>query len=419
MTNALPRFGALDAMRGVAVMAILLMNIISFAFPMTAYINPRVGGGTGLGDLVCWAIMFVLVDGKMRGLFSLMFGASMLLVIEGVEAKGGDGTGAHSQRMLWLMVFGLVHAYLVWSGDILFTYAVCGLIASFLIRKTPSALIGWAIGLITANAILWAIVMGATYRLQINALIPGAPADTIKDYQGMLSAFGAPGASAIAEELRAMSGHYADVLHFRTSGDQALGPISVLVIASFETIGLFALGMALFRNGFLTGGWEPARYQAMAKRCYLLGLPPLILLAGWAWISGFDVMTTAAIVFLFSLPFKIATMLGHGALAMLMIHRFRTSRMLERIEAAGRVAFTNYLGTSVLMTTIFYGYGGGLFGHLSRWQAYLIVPIIWAIMLLWSKPWLDRFHYGPLEWLWRSLARGERQKMRRSEVDRG
>lgn len=85
---------------------------------------------------------------------------------------------------------------------------------------------------------------------------------------------------------------------------------------------------------------------------------------------------------------------------------------MARIEAAGKAAFTNYLGTSVLMATLFYGYGFGLYGQLSRWQAYLVVLPVWAIMLLWSKPWLARFRYGPLEWAWRSLARGEMQKMR-------
>ncbi len=406
------RHQSLDAMRGIAVMAILLMNILAFALPFGAYVNPRAAGGTSLADLITWATMFVLVDGKMRGLFSLMFGASMLLVIEGADAKGSDGTGAHSRRMVWLMLFGLIHGYLIWHGDILFTYAVCGLAAVFLIRKAPAALIRWAIALMVANLLIWVATIGATYAMQVSATAPGADPELMESYRAMLDAFGMPGSSDIANELRAFSGSYGDALAYRTTGENALTPIAFVLTGGLETIGLFAIGMVLLRNGFLTGGWERDRYAKMAKLSYLIGLPPLILLAGWAWRSGFDVMTTATIVFLLAIPFKYAVMLGHGALAMLLIQHFSTAQFMKRIEAAGRAAFTNYLGTSILMTVLFYGYGGGLFGQLSRWQIYLVVPIIWAIMLAWSQAWLLRYRYGPAEWLWRSLARGERQAMR-------
>ena len=102
-------------------------------------------------------------------------------------------------------------------------------------------------------------------------------------------------------------------------------------------------------------------------------------------------------------------MIGHAALAMLLIKRFAKTALIGRISAVGQAAFTNYLSTSILMTTLFYGYGFGLFGQMSRWQTYLVVPFVWGIILLWSKPWLDRYRYGPLEWLWRSLARGQIQ----------
>ena len=110
-------------------------------------------------------------------------------------------------------------------------------------------------------------------------------------------------------------------------------------------------------------------------------------------------------------------MLGHAALLMLIIQRFSESGALARVEAAGKAAFSNYLGTSILMTGLFYGWGLGWFGTLSRWQTYLVVPVVWALMLLWSKLWLERYRYGPLEWLWRSLARGAFQPMRKSCCD--
>ena len=101
-------------------------------------------------------------------------------------------------------------------------------------------------------------------------------------------------------------------------------------------------------------------------------------------------------------------MLGHTMLLLWLIGRMK-GILLDRVDAAGRAAFSNYIATSIVMTTIFYGYGLGLYGGLPRAAVYLVVPLMWLIMLLWSKPWLDRFQYGPLEWLWRSLARGQRQ----------
>jgi uncharacterized protein len=112
-----------------------------------------------------------------------------------------------------------------------------------------------------------------------------------------------------------------------------------------------------------------------------------------------------------TVPFRPAMVIATAALIILATRG--GGALVDRIAAAGRVAFTNYLGTSLIMTTLFYGYGLGLFGALGRAQLWLVVLAMWGLMLLWSKPWLDRFRYGPLEWLWRSLARGEMQAMRR------
>jgi uncharacterized protein len=383
------RFQSLDAMRGIAVMGILLMNIISFAMPSEAYVNPMVGGVTSAADLWTWAIMSVLVDGKMRGLFSILFGASMLLVIERAEDKGLDGVSVHRRRMFWLLIFGLTHAYFIWYGDVLMIYALCGFMAMFLVHEEAPTLIKWGIGLIIANLVIW----GSATALSLSELPE------------------VPDAAEIATELRAYSGSYIDALLFRTTTEHAFLPPAIFISNALETMGLFALGMALFRIGFLTGDWDAARYARLAKRMYLIGLPPLIGFAAYEWANAFEIKTLSLIDHVFVPPFRIVVMIGHAAVAMLIVKRFADTPFMLRIEAAGRAALTNYIGTSILMTTLFYGHGFGQFGQLSRWQIYLIVPVVWVIMLLWSKPWLDRFRYGPLEWLWRSLARGERQTM--------
>jgi uncharacterized protein len=114
-------------------------------------------------------------------------------------------------------------------------------------------------------------------------------------------------------------------------------------------------------------------------------------------------------------PFRLVMAAGYAALIILLSRNL--GWLARRVAAAGRAAFTNYLGTSLIATFVFYGWGLGYYGHVERWQAWLLVPTVWAIMLLWSKPWLDRFHYGPLEWLWRTLARGRLQPFRKQRKD--
>ncbi len=386
-----PRHQSLDALRGIAVMGILLMNIISFAMPGEAYVNPRAWGGWSAADLLAWAVMFVLVDGKMRGLFSLMFGASMLLVITRAESAGQRGTIVHRQRMLWLLVFGVIHAFGIWNGDILVTYALCGLIAVAFVHEQHRTLTLIGLALLLISYVLWG----------------GVTAGALSDLPPTVDH------AKIAADLKAYRGTYQDILAYRTIGEDASLPLEIFLSSMIETTGLFVLGMAMFRNGFMIGDWAPRRCARMAALCYVAGLPPMIGLAFWAWASGFNVTTLNIISYLITPPLRLVITLGHAAFALWLINRFGTSRVMPRIVAVGRTAFSNYLGTSILMTFLFYGYGFGLFGHVPRAQVYVIVLIMWAMMLAWSKPWLDRYHFGPLEWLWRTLARGERQAMLR------
>lgn len=407
------RYLTLDAMRGIAVMGILLMNIVMFAMPSQAYINPRAWGGGAPLDLGIWFANLVLVDGKMRGLFTLLFGASTMLVIDRAEARQQNSITAHYSRMAWLLLFGLIHYYLVWSGDILILYAICGMIIYMFHHNSARWLRAGAMLTIAINFLVWAIFALSFIHAKTAAGQPEATAAAIRSYQDMLVALGEPGSWAISQELQAYAGSYADILAFRTGPSNIYGPLTMTMLYGFETIGLMMLGMSLYRNGFLTGEWTSARYAAMALRCYLAGLPAMIALGWWCRSSGFDAVTTFNAVLVWSTPFRIVLTLGHAAFALWLIQRFRGSGAVTRIAATGRAAFTNYLGTSLVMTTIFYGYGLGLYGQVSRAGIYLAVLGGWAAMLLWSKPWLDRFAYGPFEWLWRSLARGERQPMRK------
>jgi uncharacterized protein len=189
------------------------------------------------------------------------------------------------------------------------------------------------------------------------------------------------------------------------------GPLNSLWQAGWETLAYMLFGMAALRSGFLTGAWERKRYLKVIAVGFGVGIPVYALLASWLINQNFSVVATVAGWLAATVPFRPFMILASAASIILLTRR--GGWLTRRLAAAGRAAFTNYLGTSILMTFLFYGYGLGLFGHLTRIQLWLPVIGAWAIMLLWSKPWLDRFNYGPFEWLWRSLARLRFQPMRK------
>ena len=178
-----------------------------------------------------------------------------------------------------------------------------------------------------------------------------------------------------------------------------------------ETLALMLLGMAGYRSGFLTGSWSSATYRRIALFGIGTGAAVSAVLAIVVWRSGFALPLTMIALETWSMPVHSVMALGYAALIILIIRNGRA--LTQRFAAVGRAAFTNYLGTSLLATFIFNGWGLGLYDRLSRAECWLLAPLFWMLMLLWSKPWLDRFRYGPFEWAWRSLARGTPQPMRK------
>lgn len=406
------RIESLDAIRGVAVMGILAMNIVAFGLPFSAYSNPVAGGPVGAMDLGTWFFNFVFVDSKMRGLFSMLFGASTLLVIESAAAGGRSAAAVHYSRMFWLAIFGLVHFYLIWFGDILFLYAMCGLLLFLFRNLSAKALVGWAIGFFFLGMCQITLGWGLLALAEAGRL----PAEMMQEFQAELAKLNAdlgPGAASYAREMAIHLGSYGEIVSHRT-GEMAGEPFLMTLLFGWETIGLMLIGMALFRSGMLTGTWDAARYRKWAITGFLVGTPPLIGLAGYQYEAGFSAVSTFGATLSLSVPFDTIMTIGWAALIMLFVKTAASDAVRARLAATGRMAFTNYLTTSIVMTTIFYGYGLGLFGSVGRTALYLFCFGMWAAMLLWSKPWLDRFHYGPLEWLWRSLSRWSLQPMKKA-----
>jgi uncharacterized protein len=409
-----PRLIALDALRGLAVMGILLMNVTGFAMPPAAYMNPAAYGSLHGADIAAWATGFVLVDGKMRALFSLLFGASMLLVIDRADQAGEDSASVHFRRMGWLFVIGLAHAYLVWAGDILVPYAIVGMVAyAYVERSTRQQIVLAAILLVGQWLLLWSLLSGLAATRDA-AAVPDAGAAAVQAWRGIADQIGVPSAEATARLLAIYRGDYVGILHDRLA--RWTTPFLQLIDIGAETLALMLLGMAGLKSGFLTGAWSRTAYTRVALGCYLVALPALAFIAFMTTRSGFDEIATLRAAELYAAPFRPLVMIGHVSLAMLWLSGAGQNALVARVAATGRMAFSNYLGTSLVMTTIFYGYGLGWFGRLDRAELYLLVPPMWIAMLLWSKPWLDRYRFGPLEWVWRSLARGAAQPMRRTVV---
>jgi uncharacterized protein len=395
VSTAPDRIDTLDFLRGIAVMGILVANLPAFGLPEAAYFSPAAWGGTAPADIAAWFATFVFVEGKMRGLFSLLFGASLLLVVERAEASGGNGAGVHYRRMAWLFAIGCVHLYALWRGDILTHYALCGAIAFLFVRLPVKVLLLVATALILWQTAQWSGLYAALLDAQAH---PAAGSRTL--LANMASGFGTPPADHLAKEVAAFRGSYAQAFAWRW--DHATSPIAFMLVLGPETLATMLIGMAALKSGFLKGAWPRARYRAWA--IVSLGLTlPIYAAAGVHTISGgfmLDDVVFGALTL--SAPLRNVAVVGYAALGILLMRP--GGWLTTRTAAAGRAAFTNYLGTALVMTTLFYGYGFGLFGHLSRAQLYLLVPLAWAAMLAWSHPWLERYRHGPLEWLWRSLA---------------
>ncbi len=405
------RIITLDVIRGIAVMGIFSVNVIAFAHIFPAYMNPAAMGFEGEVDLVTWFANFILIDGKMRSLFSMLFGASMLLVIERAVAAGHSGASVHYRRMIVHALFGLAHFYFIWFGDILFLYAAIGMIAYGFRKKAARSLLIWSAGFFILGAAMMAASSAYFRSAQTEAQAADATPAEIKEWNKAAN-WGAQSEEKTARDIAIHRGSAVERAdHMLT--DRTSEPFFGLIFFGPETLALMLLGMASYKSGFLTGDWRDRQYRAIALWTLSIGAIASAAIAFTTWRSGFDLPTVFFNIVVAQLPFRIMMALGYAALIILVFRN--PSGIRDRFAAVGRAAFTNYLGTSIVAALIFYGDGLGLYARLSRSEAWLVVPLIWLLMLAWSKPWLDRFHYGPLEWLWRTLARGSLQPMRRQE----
>jgi uncharacterized protein len=406
-----PRIPALDIVRGIAVMGILAMNIIAFAMPFQAYMNPTAFGMESAADYWSWVFSFIFIDGKMRGLFSFLFGASTLLVIERARAAGESPARVHYMRMIWLLVFGLIHFYFIWFGDILSLYALTGLLLFFFRNMSVKALMRWGVGLVILQTALFGAMTGGLVYLAQQASLPNADPELVRQWQEANAGLAALPPETLAEKLALFRGPWWGIAQEHLH--EWWRPFQDAPLFMAETLAYMLFGMAALKSGLFRGEWNPGRYRKIALTGLAVAVPAYALIAWLLAREGHDVITVMGLTMAATTPFRPLMVIAYAALIILFTRN--GGFLVDRIAAAGRAAFTNYLGTSLVMTTLFYGYGVGLYGSMTRIELWLPVIGMWALMLLWSKPWLERYRYGPFEWLWRSLARMRLEPMSRAQ----
>ena len=403
-------------MRGVAVLGILYANIVAFGQPMIAAVWPHaLPVPMDSTDRLVWLVQFLLIDGKMRGLFALLFGASLLLF---VDSKGPE---LQTRRLLWLAAFGLAHYFFLFRGDILFSYAVCGLVVlavgAHRIAAAPAIWTGCGLYLLGGALAIWPYIpllpeegKALAGCADLARCIATRAADN--NYWAYL---GAEMADA-AYETQVMRGSWPGIAFYNLT-EHASGPVWGAFMALLESFPTMLIGIGLYRAGLFSaiGGY---RLLAWGVAGIVLGLILTWPLAAWLMRADDPLYLTFAVVLGPAQAARLPMVLGMATVLVWLAPRVAGSWLGQCFVAAGRMAFSNYIGTSLVMAVLFQGWGFGLYGDLGRTG--LMVPMLagCVLMLAWSRPWLKRFAFGPLEWAWRCLTYGRIFQLRRIDENR-
>lgn len=418
------RIGMLDTARGIAVLGILLMNITGFGLP-NSYDDPTVWGGDSSADIAVWRVMTLLFEGTMRGLFTLLFGASALLFLQRHVSRTTDPgpVDLYFRRTLWLIVFGLFNGYvLLWSGDVLFYYGIAGLVLFVFRNLSPRRLLVLAtvfmIAQTAVSVVEWHDFKDTQQQAQAaNARQAAGQPLTGGDYEA-LEAY-----SELESDWRPARGDLeAMVANIRDSYGSAFAVLSshtwYMETQFFfrhgivECLGMMLLGMALLKLGVLTGASSTRTYLTMIVVGYAIGLAVNTLEIRELEAARFAPETMARSFMTYDLG-RIPTTFAHLGVIALLCRTPWLSGLSRLFAAVGRMALTNYLSQSALCLFLFTGAGLALYGQLSRFELYYVVAAIWTLQLAWSPIWLRHFRYGPAEWAWRSLTYWRRQPLTR------
>ena len=398
-TSLLPqadRIQSLDVLRGIAVLGILIMNIQSFSMASAAYLNPAAFGDlTGINKTV-WVVSHVIADQKFLSIFSMLFGAGIVLFSANVELRGYLPARFYYKRLFWLFTFGLIHAYIFWHGDILVAYAICGALA-FLFRKiNPIVLL--ALGLIIFS------VPSFNYWLFGRSLEMWPP-EALEN----LTKMWAPDQASIQAEINALTGTFSEQLKWRIPEAFKMETFIFFVIIGWRALAFMMIGMGLYQMGFFNLLWDKKFYWILGCMGLVAGYILIIVGVNENFAEHWDVKYSMFFGSQWNYFGSLFVAVGYASLVMLLVNRFK----LKLLANVGKMAFTNYLLTTLICTFIFYGHGLGLLGQVERSEQIVVMLGIWAILIIFSWLWLRQYHMGPMEWLWRYLTYGNRPAFKR------
>jgi uncharacterized protein len=423
----------LDSLRGIALLGILLMNIMAQSQPFQYYAGLNLSQPITGANFYAWLVECFLFEGTMRGLFSLLFGAGTILLLTRLvkEKSGLEPADIYYRRMLWLLVFGLINAFIfLWPGDILYPYAICGLLIFPFRNLSPTkliliALVFLLIGTYRENSDFFRdkkiIQKGQSIAAMDTAkikLTDEQRAD-LGRFIGFKENNSKEATAKVAEEqvkkIRG-KGYTALLKHFRD--------VNMWLQSSyfyehywFDILMFFFLGMAFFKSGFLLGNKPNWLYAIMAIAGIGMGLLMNYFYLRTQYRLKFDnYLFTQQWKFNYYHIRRMFQTLGYLSLLILMYKVTPVKKIFFSIFVpVGQMAFTNYLMQSIFAAIIFYGFG--LYGQLQRYEAYYVVGCIWLFQIIFSHIWMRYFRFGPFEWIWRSLTYLHKPPFRRKKEE--
>ncbi len=402
------RIQIVDILRGFALFGILLVNMAIFSQPFQSILFPADPGMPWYDRAATWLIHF-LAEGKFYALFSMLFGLGMILLMGRVEARGRRFVPFYVRRLLALLLIGLVHAFLIWPGDILILYALVGFLLLLFRKARPRTLLIWAVILIAIPLLFIAV---ATGLVALGGMTP-------EGAQQIDQSFAATKAGYLADVARGdevyAGGDFLEITTQRAYDYMSMGPVTAFVLG-FNILAMFLVGAWFGKQRIFN---DLDAHRAFFRKLLTWGL--IVGLLGNAIyatlimnIPRYDASVELLIATVAQAIGAPLLMLAYVAAISLLALRPAWGRRLAVLAPVGQMALTNYLLESILSTTIFYGYGLALFGQVGAAWGIVLTIVIYLLLIPFSHWWMKRFLYGPAEWLWRSMTYWKRQPIRRS-----
>ncbi len=416
------RIASIDTLRGVALLGILIMNIVSFGLVGSAFSNPVPDAALTGVNFFTYVSVEVLFEGSMRAIFSMLFGAGVILFTTRTDgsAAAAEIADLYYRRTMLLILFGLCDAFLLlWTGDILYIYGIVGLFLFPLRNVTASRLLSAALLMLVLYATAELFRLQRFTDMQAEAAeaqtlladdreLDDEQQEAIDAWQEELEAI-RPKQSDIDEELAMRRSGYFTLLAGQASEVVEYQAVSVRSYNFWDALITMVLGMALYKYRVFDASRSYRFYTLMTFLGFAIGLPVNAWEVYRFAASNYDIFSTIMPTYDIG---RLGCAFGYVGLVMLFCKSGILSGLRVSLAAVGRMALTNYLTHSILCALIFTGVGFGLVGELQRYQLYYVVAGIWLVQLIVSPLWLRHYRFGPAEWLWRSLTYGTRQPMR-------